>query len=208
MKLHPISQYLERFEHAQQVQEERKQIAVVEEAVLIPQQTSETKAESPLNKAIAEAREEARKEFDAQREIDLQEFSDRMNHERRRWTEEEGEHLAVLLRASLEAAFEELRIAIESVLLPFVSQRALDLLLEDYARTIRLIAGNDSCPPIRIQGPGDLTKIVEAKLMTEKIAVQTFESDQIDISASIGVTTIVSRLEEWLSNIQREGIAE
>jgi hypothetical protein len=208
MKLHPISLYLERFEHTQRGQDKAEQIPMVEEAAPTPQQPSHVEVESPYNKALAEAREEARKQFDAQREIDLKVFSDRMKLERLGWTEAEGERLAVLLRASLESAIGELRFAIESALLPFVKQRALDLLLEDYAQTIRLVAGNDKSPPISIRGPRDLTKIIEAKLKRENIAVQIFESDQIDISASLGATTIVSRLEEWLSNITREGIAE
>lgn len=207
MKLHPISLYLERFETARQGGDECEQVSVVDKSMLTPQQPSENKAESSC-KTVAEAQEEAQKQFAAQREIDLEEFSDRMRLERQRWTEAESDRLAVLLQSSLELATVELRTAIESVLLPFISQRAMDLLLEDYAQTIRSIAGNVSCPPISIRGPRDLTKIIEAKLKAENIAIQIFESDQIDMSASLGATTIVSRLEEWLSNMQQEGIAE
>lgn len=158
-------------------------------------------------KAVAAALEEAKLQFLAQREADLLEFSARLAAERDSWSQIVGHEVSQLISNSFASATRELKESIEQTLLPFVNRRALDILIEDFLQTLKHAVSNEDLPSIRIKTPPDLGEIVHRFLEQEGIAAEILESEQMDISVTLGATTIVSRLNDWLTSISAQGPA-
>ena len=90
---------------------------------------------------------------------------------------------------------------------PFVRRHIIDQLLDDCVSTIGALVANRYCPAIKISGPGDLLRVLGQKLELQNIVFQMSECDQIEISTSIDLTTLVTRLQEWLHRIDEIGVS-
>ncbi len=206
MRLRPLSACLENFD----VGEEIFPPILAPEVAIQPESRSTTSSLEidERERAVTAALEEAKLQFLAQRETDLLEFSTRVAAERHAWCQSVGLEMSQLISNSLASATRELKESIEQALLPFVNRRALDMLLNDFLVTLKHAVSSENHLSIRIQAPPDLKTVLHGFLAQEGIVAEIVESERMDISVTLGATTIVSRLNDWLTSLSDERLSD
>ncbi len=199
--LREIGDYLMRFDGDERREDEAVQEAeVAAETELITPLDAEVEEGETREELIARIRAEAKMEFAAQLFKERQASEERMTAERGKWVSEEGERLSDQITLTLKESMSELACAIETILRPFVVGNLLRQLLDDFVETLQALAANRADPFVRLSGPSDLTEAIGAKLSEKGVATEIVVSEEVEVKATIGATTIATNMREWLES--------
>lgn len=169
---------------------------------------------------LAEARDEAAAEREAQVRAELDAASDAriealraelqktqaeaLVEERARWTSEQADRLADLMILQMAVFEDAMRATVKGVLKPLAMDARQRRALEDLADAVRVIAPEGAEYRICATGPSDLLAKFQAKLgdKADRLAVRPDEK-QLDIRVEADATTIETRLSDWGNALEK-----
>lgn len=201
-KLRSVAAYLMRFDA-----EEREEFfasPVVEEepepAHVAPPPEEAEQGESQ-EELVTRIRNEEKMQYAALLLRERESFEERVAAARQEWTVEEGERLSNLFAQALKETSAELAEAIENTLRPFVAGKVMRELVDDFVATVRHATANKSEPIIHLSGPADLVEAIGAKLLEMGLGAETVASEDKEVKAKIGATTVMTEMREWLEGL-------
>lgn len=208
MTIHDVASYLTRFDAPPTAMalKEEDETPGVESLFEIPEPLApEPAAPAPEpTPGREEIYAECETKFQAALAAEREAFENRLNQERDNWATQEAAALSEKLTRALDNAVENLRGDIARILSPFVSKEISLRMLDDVTAALRAGVANEAAPAIRVHARKDLLQKIECALAPEKIALTLVESDDVEIHATFGSTTVETCLSEWMTRLPRE----
>jgi hypothetical protein len=202
-KLHSVAAYLMRFDSEER--EEHFAFPIVEEEQPEPPDgaapPNEAEQDEPSEELIARIRNEEKLQYAALLLKEREAQEERLTAMRQKWIVEEGERLSDSFAQALNEAAAALAGAVENTLRPFVADKILRELVDDFVETLRHVQGNRDEPVIHLSGPSDLVEAVGAKLLELGFGVETRASEEMEVKAKIDATTVMTGMREWLEGL-------
>jgi hypothetical protein len=139
-------------------------------------------ADEVLKRGHEEGRTAACAEFAALRAEDAGRFEEQLAEARQRWSQDEGERLAMLVERGMEELKAEFAERIARILLPFVQGGVRERALVELHALIAQMLSGDLLPGLKLTGPADLIAEMRSRL---------------DVRVTVGDTVLETEMRSW-----------
>lgn len=154
---------------------------------------------------FAEGVAQTKAEYEALLAQQIEDFKDRLSHERQRWAADEGEKFAQSLQNGLRQIHDGVGETAARVIAPFMTQALENRTAADLAVALE-VALTRGGVDIQIKGPPDLLRAMQGNFQTDKPRVTFTPADTCDLEIKIDDSIIETCIGRWIEQI-RESVA-
>lgn len=129
-------------------------------------------------------------------------FAEHLSSERLRWTAEEGARLGEQFCRAIAVSISELEARLANSLTPLLTEHFRNRMIGEFVAEIHAAIADKENPALTLRGPADLLAVVGDRLDLEDVATKIIDDDRSEITAHIGSTTILTRFNDLLLQVQ------
>ncbi|GAA0771067.1 hypothetical protein E1180_12045 [Roseibium denhamense] len=125
-----------------------------------------------------------------------------LEDERLRFDMRESANVSAAIEGCLNVIEHRVSYSLAKILTPFLEDRITQQLVAAFADNLRQLAEDADGKLIRLRGPESLVNQVLELLPTMRDRIETQIADQVELKALLDETTIETRLQQWLGQLE------
>ncbi|PVB62684.1 hypothetical protein [Labrenzia sp. 011] len=168
----------------------------------IPQPTEEELRQAEFERGLAEGDGRTRAHYEAILEREREAHAKALEDEMTRFNMRESANVSAAIEKFLDVMEQRLSYSLAKLLQPFLSERITEQLVSAFATNLRQLTEESEGKLIRLRGPEGLTSMVMEQLQDLRERIEVQHADQIELVALFDETTIETRLEQWLGQLE------
>jgi|GEM_PF-2620257 len=168
-----------------------------------PQPSEEERLRTEYERGLSEGEARMRAHYEAILEKERAQHAKAIEDEQVRFDMRESANVSAAIEGFLNVMEQRLSYSLAKLLQPFLNERIVDQLVAAFATNLKQLTQEGEGKLIRLRGPQTLIKQVMEQLpeLRDQIEVQT--ADQVELVALLDETTIETRLEQWLGQLDQ-----
>ncbi|POF30145.1 hypothetical protein [Roseibium marinum] len=167
-----------------------------------PEPSEEERRQAEYERGLAEGEARMHAHYGSLLENEREGHAKALEDEKTRFDMRESANVSAAIEGFLDVMEQRIAYSLAKLLQPFLNERITEQLVTAFAGHLRQLTQESDGKLIRLRGPDSLTGQVMAQLpdLRERIEVQV--ADQVELVALFDETTIETRLEQWLGQLE------
>ncbi|KZM48027.1 hypothetical protein [Labrenzia sp. OB1] len=168
-----------------------------------PELSEEERREAEYQRGLAEGEARMRTHFETLLETEREGYTKALEDEQVRFDMRESANVSAAIEGFLDVMEQRIAYSLTKLLQPFLNESITEQLVTAFAAHLRQLTLETDGKLILLRGPGRLTEQVMELLpdLRERIEIQI--ADQVELVALFDETTIETRLEQWLGQLEQ-----
>ncbi|WP_299812747.1 hypothetical protein [uncultured Roseibium sp.] len=169
----------------------------------VPEPSEEERRQAEYQRGLTEGEARMRAHYEKLLENEREGYAKALEDEQVRFDMRESANVSAAIEGFLDVMEQRIAYSLTKLLQPFLNERITEQLVTAFASNLRQLTLETEGKLILLRGPDRLTEQVMEQLpeLRERIEVQI--SDQVELVALFDETTIETRLEQWLGQLEQ-----